>query len=61
MLLIIILILGVFIGAFVMELLNRKPNIMGHAGSRAKGVADDFRRGFSEGYRGKAYNHDDGG
>jgi hypothetical protein len=43
---------GVFAGAFVLELLNRKkPGVLAQVRDRAKTAASDFRQAFAEGYR----------
>jgi len=43
---------GVFAGAFVLELLNRrKPGLLAQVRERAQNAASDFRRAFAEGYR----------
>lgn len=43
---------GVFVGAFALELLNRrKPGLLAAVRDRASRAATDFRRAFTDGYR----------
>jgi hypothetical protein len=43
---------GVFIGAFALELLNRRrPGLLAAVRDRAARAAGDFRRAFGDGYR----------
>jgi hypothetical protein len=52
MLIVLVLIVGVFIGAFAVELMNLSPPpTVARARRRAGQVADEVRRGFYEGYR----------
>jgi hypothetical protein len=52
-------IVGVFFGAFALEVLERKkPGLMQVVGSRVKVAADDFSRAFMEGYHGELPRHE---
>jgi len=43
---------GVFVGAFALELLNRRrPGFLAQLRDRASRAARDFRRAFGEGYK----------
>lgn len=45
---------GVFVGAFVMEVLHRKkPGLLDGVEERASRAARDFRSAFAQGYRGE--------
>ena len=44
---------GVFIGAFAVEVLNRKrPGLVAGLENKAEDTLDEFKRAFSEGYAG---------
>ena len=44
---------GVFVGAFVSEMINRKkPGALQAVGKRTKRAVTDFGQAFAEGYRG---------
>lgn len=56
----VLIIVGVFIGAFVAELLRRKETHFARGVSdKVKYGVDDFRRGFREGYRGDGGHDED--
>ena len=51
---VIVAITGIFVGAFVMEVLNRtKPALTKGIEDKAKKIADTFAKGFREGWRGE--------
>jgi hypothetical protein len=52
-------IVGVFFGAFALEVLERKkPGVLEVVGGRVKLAAEDFSRAFMEGYRGELPRHE---
>ena len=56
----VLIIVGVFLGAFIAELLRRNREGFVHGvSSKVKYGVNDFRQGFKEGYRGEASRDDD--